>query len=98
MKSLADANLEALILLFSGDSGLWTIIGISFSVSLQAVLISAPVALVVADIVPMVVSEERADLQRGAVRRPRNAPAGPIDDSPAAQSRIRDWLGIPALD
>ncbi len=48
MNGLWEANREALVLLFSGDSALWTIIGISFSVSLRAVLIAAPVALVVA--------------------------------------------------
>lgn len=48
MKSLWEANGEALALLLSGDPVLWTIIGISFSVSLQAILIAAPPALVVA--------------------------------------------------
>ncbi len=48
MNGLWEANREALVLLFSGDSALWTIIGISFSVSLRAVLIAAPVALIVA--------------------------------------------------
>lgn len=48
MQSLAEANRDALMLLLSGDPGLWTIIGISVSVSMQAVLIAAPVALVVA--------------------------------------------------
>jgi len=48
MQSLADANKEALLLLFSGDRELWTIIGISFSVSLRAILTAAPVALLIA--------------------------------------------------
>jgi tungstate transport system permease protein len=48
MQTLADANKEALLLLFSGDRELWTIIGISFSVSLRAILTAAPVALVIA--------------------------------------------------
>ncbi len=48
MQSLADANREALLLLFSGDRELWTVIGISFSVSLRAILTAAPVALVIA--------------------------------------------------
>jgi len=48
MKGLWEANWEALVLLLSGDPALWTIIGISFSVSLQAILIAAPPALVVA--------------------------------------------------
>ncbi|MEA3275112.1 MAG: ABC transporter permease [Pseudomonadota bacterium] len=48
MKSLSEANWEALVLLLSGDPALWTVIGISFAVSLQAILIAAPVALVTA--------------------------------------------------
>ncbi len=48
MQSLADANKEALLLLFSGDQELWTVIGISFSVSLRAILTAAPIALVIA--------------------------------------------------
>jgi tungstate transport system permease protein len=48
VESLAAANREALSLLFSGDPELWTIIGISFSVSLRAVLIATPFALVMA--------------------------------------------------
>jgi tungstate transport system permease protein len=39
---------DALILLFSWEPALWDIIGISFSVSLRAILASAPVAIVVA--------------------------------------------------
>jgi len=48
MQSLSGANLLALELLFSGDPELWTIIGISFSVSLRAILFAAPAALVIA--------------------------------------------------
>jgi tungstate transport system permease protein len=48
MKSLWEANGEALALLLSGDPALWTIIGISFSVSLQAILIATSPALVIA--------------------------------------------------
>ncbi len=48
MQSLAEANKEALLLLLSGDRELWTVIGISFSVSLRAILTAAPVALVIA--------------------------------------------------
>lgn len=48
MESLSEANRAALALLFSGDPGLWNIIGISFSVSLRAVLIAAPAALLMA--------------------------------------------------
>jgi tungstate transport system permease protein len=46
MESLTDANLQAMRLLFSGDAELWSIIAISFSVSLQAILISTPIALI----------------------------------------------------
>jgi len=48
MDSLADATQRALILLFSGDPDLWAIVGISFSVSLRAILITSPVALLIA--------------------------------------------------
>lgn len=48
MSHLIETSWQALRLLFSGDPGLWTIIGISFSVSLRAVAIAAPVALVLA--------------------------------------------------
>ena len=48
MQSLAGANLQAISLLFSGDPELWTIIGISFSVSLRAILFAAPASLVIA--------------------------------------------------
>ncbi len=48
MQELAEANRQALALLFTGNPELWTIVGISFSVSLRAILIAAPVALVVA--------------------------------------------------
>jgi len=46
--SLAEAIQQALILLFSGDRDLWTIVGISFSVSLRAILIASPAALLIA--------------------------------------------------
>jgi tungstate transport system permease protein len=46
MESLTDANLQAMRLLFSGDAELWSIIAISFSVSMQAILISTPIALI----------------------------------------------------
>ncbi|MBT8447274.1 MAG: ABC transporter permease, partial [Gammaproteobacteria bacterium] len=45
MAELGDACLEALRLLFTGDAALWEIIGISFSVSLRAVLLAAPLAV-----------------------------------------------------
>ena len=48
MGEILRATGDALILLFSGQRELWDIIGISFSVSLRAILISAPVAILVA--------------------------------------------------
>ena len=54
MYSLWDSTQQALILLASGDTALWKIVGISFSVSLRAILFTAPVALVVAFILAYV--------------------------------------------
>ena len=48
MQSLTQANLDALSLLVSGDPALWTVIGISFSVSLRAIVFATPAALVIA--------------------------------------------------
>ena len=48
MSQLLDSIREAFTLLITGDPALWTIISISFSVSLRAVLISAPPAFVLA--------------------------------------------------
>jgi len=48
MESLSAASYQALYLLFTGDSSLWTIIGISFSVSVRALLYAAPLAVLVA--------------------------------------------------
>jgi len=48
MGELWQANHEAFRLLVSGNPELWSIIGISFSVSVRAILIAAPVALVLA--------------------------------------------------
>lgn len=48
MESLSAASYQALYLLFTGDSSLWTIIGISFSVSVRALLYAAPFAVLVA--------------------------------------------------
>jgi tungstate transport system permease protein len=48
VESLTDASLQALQLLLTGDGALWTIIGISFSVSLRAILFTAPFALLTA--------------------------------------------------
>jgi len=48
MESLSEAGSEALYLLITGDRDLWTIIGISFSVSVRAILAAAPFALFIA--------------------------------------------------
>lgn len=48
MDALLDASSKALYLLFSGDSALWEIVGISFRVSLLALLIAIPPALLTA--------------------------------------------------
>lgn len=48
MESLLDATRHALLLLISGDPELWTIVAISFSVSLKAIVLTAPAALVIA--------------------------------------------------
>ena len=48
MSQLLDSTREAFTLLITGDPALWTIISISFSVSLRAVLISALPAFVLA--------------------------------------------------
>jgi tungstate transport system permease protein len=47
-ENLGHASLYALRLLFSGDPDLWNIIGVSFSVSVRAILVSTPVAIVLA--------------------------------------------------
>lgn len=48
MSQLLPSTGEAFELLVKGDPAIWTIIGISFSVSLRAVLISAPFAFLIA--------------------------------------------------
>ena len=48
MDSLSAATAESFRLLFSGDADLWIIIFTSFSVSMRAILIAAPLAFVVA--------------------------------------------------
>jgi len=48
MEHLAEASWQALALLFKGDTELWSIVAISFSVSLRAILIAAPFALFLA--------------------------------------------------
>ncbi len=47
-RGLIEASGEALMLLFSGQPALWEIIGISFSVSLRAIAMIAPVAVFLA--------------------------------------------------
>ncbi len=48
MESLLESSRQALVLLFTGDPALWTIVSISFSVSLRAVLIATPPAFLIA--------------------------------------------------
>lgn len=48
MDSLVEVSWQALLLLFSGDEELWSIIGVSFRVSLLAIAIATPPALLVA--------------------------------------------------
>ena len=48
MHDILTATKEALVLLLSGDDGIWEIIGISFGVSLQAILYVTPFCLVAA--------------------------------------------------
>ena len=48
VSELAQATSEAVNLLFSGDAVIWSIIGVSFSVSLRAIAIATPLALLVA--------------------------------------------------
>ena len=48
MESISAASAHAIYLLFAGEPELWNIIGISFSVSLRAILLAAPVAILLA--------------------------------------------------
>lgn len=48
MDRLTDTTLQALAMLLSGDPALWSIVGISFGVSLRAILFVAPAALLMA--------------------------------------------------
>ena len=48
METLGEATSHALYLLIAGDKALWNIIGVSFSVSLRAILIAAPLGLFLA--------------------------------------------------
>lgn len=45
MDGIGAANWQALVLLFSGDPDLWNIIGVSFRVSIAAIVFITPVAL-----------------------------------------------------
>ena len=48
MDDLTVALRQALVLLLSGEPMIWSIIGVSFSVSLRAILIATPLALLIA--------------------------------------------------
>lgn len=48
MSELFEASRQAIYLLFSGDPALWSIVTISFSVSLKAIVLTTPVALLLA--------------------------------------------------
>ncbi len=48
MSDLSQASMQAITMLVSGDQQLWSIILLSFSVSLRAILFSAPVAIIIA--------------------------------------------------
>jgi len=48
MESIGAASAHALYLLFAGEPELWNIIGISFSVSLRAILLASPIAILLA--------------------------------------------------
>jgi len=48
MQELSSASFQALRLLVAGDTELWRIIVLSFSVSLRAILIATPFALIIA--------------------------------------------------
>jgi len=53
MDHLQNAFLRALQLMFSGDRDLWTIVGISFSVSMRAIVIATPFAMLAAFLMAM---------------------------------------------
>lgn len=55
MEHLQQALVRAIYLLFSGDRDLWIIVGISFSVSLRAIVIATPIAMLTALILAMTV-------------------------------------------
>ena len=48
MSQLLETSRQALVLLFTGDPALWSIVSISFSVSLRAILIATPLAFLLA--------------------------------------------------
>ena len=53
MDHLQQALVRALHLLFSGDRDLWMIVGISFSVSIRAIVIATPIAMLLAFLMAM---------------------------------------------
>lgn len=53
MEQLSEAFVKALYLLFSGDRELWVIVATSFSVSLRAILIASPIAIIIAFLLAM---------------------------------------------
>lgn len=53
MDHLQNAFVRALQLLISGDRDLWTIVGISFSVSMRAIVIATPFAMIMAFLMAM---------------------------------------------
>jgi tungstate transport system permease protein len=60
---IGEATLRALRLLLTGNADLWNIIGVSFSVSLRAILIAAPAAILIA----FVLAHERFPARRPIV-------------------------------
>lgn len=62
MDNLPQALLRALHLLFTGDRDLWIIVGISFSVSIRAILIATPFALLAAFLLAMTTFPGRRSL------------------------------------
>jgi len=48
LNELGEAALRAFQLLFTGDASLWNVIGVSFSVSFRAIVIAAPMGLLLA--------------------------------------------------
>ena len=59
MDSISSASWQALNLLWSGNAELWEIVGISFKVSGVAILIAAPLALLVACVLALLWMTQR---------------------------------------